>query len=119
MRRLYSYRFKREMPLLTEAEFEAIGVSLSARIEEITAYRAKHDCSLLEARAKASLAALDAYERLTGERLDHPDQLYWVQLSRYGRPCPSCSKPFRTPRAKLCVECGYELAAGELAGASL
>ncbi len=73
---------------------------------------------MYEARAKApeGLKALDAYEQITGVRLDHPDQLYVVRLSDYGRPCPECAKPFRTPRAKFCAECGFQLPDGEVAG---
>ena len=29
-----------------------------------------------------------------------------------GPPCSKCGKPLRTPRARICVECGTRLSAG-------
>jgi DNA repair exonuclease SbcCD ATPase subunit len=113
---LYSFKLKREVPLLTDDEYRPIGEALSHRIKEIKEYRQKNGVSLEEARANSSDRALDLYEGLTGVRLAHPDELYWVQLSGYGRPCPQCSRPFRTPLAKFCAECGFELPPGEMAG---
>lgn len=80
------------------------------------AYRRKHNVSLEEAKTHGGDTALDYYEQLTGIRLPDAEQLYWVQLTRYGRTCPQCGKPFRTPKAELCAECGLELPSGEVAG---
>lgn len=84
----------------------------------IMKYRTEHAVSLEEARIKTPVAlrALETYKHLTGVELDHPDQLYAVRLSAYGRPCPACTKPFRTPRARFCAECGYRLPEGEVSG---
>jgi hypothetical protein len=113
---LYSFKLRRELPLLADEEYHPIEQALASRIEGIKEYRLQHGVSLEEAKRHACDDALDYYERLTGVRLSDPDELYWVQLSRYGRTCPQCGKPFRTPRAKLCVECGLELPHGEIAG---
>lgn len=115
-RTLYSYQLRKEAPLLTDAEYEPVARALDDRVRQIKAYRKEHKCSLEEASAKASSEAMDLYEQMTSCRLDHPDMLYAVRLSSYGRPCPECAKPFRTPRAKLCAECGHELPPGEMAG---
>src|SRR5262245_26812465 len=116
---LYSFKFRRELPLLSEEEFQPIAKLLRNRVEDIKQYRTEHGAALDEARRHSSNDALDYYEKLTGIRLSHPDELYWVRLSRYGRGCPKCGKPFRTPRAKLCAECGLELREGEVAGPRL
>ena len=113
---LYSFKLKRELPLLSDEEYHLIGQALASRIKGINEYRLQHDVSLAEAKRHACDDALDYYERLTGVRLSDADELYWVRLSRYGRICPQCGKPFRTPRAKLCAECGLELPQGEIAG---
>ena len=120
-RKLYSYRLGRVVPMLTDAEFEAVNVHLSKLVSDIKAYRRERGCSLKDARksAEASSRAMDVYEELTGSRLDTIDQLYAVQASRYGRPCPACSKPFRTPNACFCAECGFALPEGETAGPCL
>jgi hypothetical protein len=103
--------------MLSEEEFAPINKALQSRIERIKEYRRTHPrSSLAEAGQNCCDDALDRYEKISGIRLAHPDELYWVQLSRYGRPCPNCEKPFRTPRAKLCVECGFELPEGQVAG---
>lgn len=113
---LYSFKLKREVPLLTDEEYRPIGEALSDRLKEIKEYRGQKGGSIAEAAQNASNEALDLYEHLTGVRLSHPDELYSVELSRYGRPCPQCSRPFRTPIAKFCAECGFELPPGEVAG---
>ena len=113
---LYSYKLKREVPLLTDEEYEPINRALRDGHRQILVYRRKHGCSVEEAKIGARQGALELYERVTGWRLERPDMLYHVKLSAYGRPCPECGNPFRTPRAKLCAECGYELPPGETAG---
>lgn len=115
---MYSYGLKRSLPMLSDEEFEPIGKALENRVEQIKEYRRVHQCSLDEALKHSSVDALDHYERISGIRLAHPDELYWVQLSRYGRSCPHCGKPFRTPRAKLCAECGFTLPKGQRSGPS-
>jgi hypothetical protein len=113
---LYSFKLKREVPLLSADEYGPIGQALANRLDGIKDYMLQHGVSLKEAKGHSCDSALDYYERLTGIRLADPDELYWVELSKYGRPCPQCAKPFRTPRAKLCAECGFKLPPGEVAG---
>lgn len=115
---LYSFRMRAEVPLLTEEEYAPIRAALGNRIKAIMDYRRAHKCSLDEARQYSAPAAMDLYEGITGLRLEHPDQLYAVRLAEYGRPCPVCSRPLRTPRAKLCAECGHQLPPGEVAGSA-
>lgn len=113
---LYSFKLRRELPLLSDEEYHPIEQALTRRVEGIKEYRRQHGVSVEEAKRHSCDDALDHYERLTGIRLFDADELYWVQLSRYGRICPQCGKPFRTPKAKLCAECGLELPQGEFAG---
>lgn len=103
--------------MLSDEEFAPIGKALENRIERMRAYRRTYpQASLAEAALHCCDDALDQYEQISGVRLAHPDELAWVRLARYGRPCPDCGKLFRTPRAKLCVECGFELPEGKFAG---
>jgi hypothetical protein len=115
---LYSFKLKCEVPLLSDDEYRPIAHALAQRMAAIRSYRLQHNVTLEEARRCANSDALDYYERLTGIRLAHPEELYAVRLSDYGRPCPQCGKPFRTPKAKLCAECGFALPPGEVAGAA-
>jgi hypothetical protein len=113
---LYSFKLKRELPLLSDEEYHPIGQALADRIKGIKEYRLQHGVPLEEAKQHSCDDALDYYWHLTGVRLSDADELYWVRLSRYGRICPQCGKPVRTPRAKLCMECGFELPQGKIAG---
>jgi hypothetical protein len=117
--RLYSFKLDREVPLLSDEEYRPIEELLRDRLAGIKEYRQIHNATLEEAKRHSCDEALAVYEGLTGTRLSHPDQLYWVRLSRYGRICPQCGKPFRTPQAKLCVACGLELPEGEVAGPAI
>ena len=48
---------------------------------------------------------LAEYERITGFHETNPNAIYHHRISDYGPSCPSCSKPLRTPKAKLCGHC--------------
>ena len=110
---LYSFKLKRELPLLSDEEYHPIEQALAGRVKRIKEYRLQHNVSLEDAKQHSCDDTLEYYEDLTGFRLSDADELYWVRLSRYGWICPQCGKPFRTPRAKLCAECGLELPQGE------
>ena len=114
----YSYKVQREIPLLSEEDYKAVAVHLSNRIDDMMRYRKKHKCSLEEASANSNggQKALAAFEKITGVRLRHPDEIYIARRALYGRQCGNCDKPFRTPRAKFCAECGLTLSDGETAG---
>lgn len=114
----YSYKVRREIPFLSEEDYKAVAVHLSNRIDDTMRYRKKHKCSLEEASANANggQKALAAFEKITGVMLRHPDEIYIARRTLYGRQCDNCDKPFRTPRAKFCAECGLTLSDGETAG---
>ena len=62
----------------------------------------EHQRELKEGRQRA----LDLYETFTGFRETNHLALYHHRESIYGPPCGWCGKPLRTPRAKLCADCG-------------
>jgi hypothetical protein len=94
---LYSFKLKRELPLLSDDEYHPIEQALTNRIKGIKDYRQQHRVSLKEAKRRSCDDALDYYERLTGVRLSDPDELYWVRLSRYGRICRNVESRFELP----------------------
>jgi len=114
----FNYKVGRAVPLLTDAEWALIEPHLMNRISAIQAYRLEHGCSVAEASAAEpnGIAALAFYAKLTGGNLDHPDQLWSVRMADFGTLCPNCGRPFRTPKAKLCAECRFELPSGQVAG---
>jgi hypothetical protein len=114
----YVFRLKKAVPLLGEEDWAKVSMLLNGRMEWIKKHRQETGCSLEEAvrDEPRGQSALDLYESLTGWRLAHPHELYAVRRSDYGALCPECGKPFRTPRARICAECGYTLPGGEIAG---
>ena len=60
--------------------------------------------------------AADKYEQMTGYRPFSFDYCNYLRLSRFGSECPKCKNLFRTPQAKKCMKCGFELPDGETAG---
>ncbi len=117
--RAYSYKLRMEVALLDEHEFESLGKIGS--IEAVKEYRKRFGASLNEAltlnnEGKLFSDGQQRYLALTGIRLEHPDMLFAVRMAHYGALCPECGKPFRTPRAKMCAECGYALPEGQQAG---
>ncbi|WP_338550390.1 hypothetical protein [Roseovarius phycicola] len=116
----FAYKVGREAALLNDEEWEKIEplMDVRKRVESIARYQEETGVSSDEASLKdpSGMEALQVYFELTGVELEHPNQLYGVKLSEYGSLCPSCSKPFRTPRAKFCANCGYKLPNGEVAG---
>ena len=116
--RHYNFRLGRPVPLLDEAEWLSISLLLEDRIRTVQDYRRKSGATLAEAMALEPVgrSALARYAEMTGETLDDPEQLWTVRMSAFGAVCPACGRPFRTPRAHLCAECGYELPAGQVAG---
>lgn len=114
----YAFRIGREAGLLNDEEWEQISPLLENRTRRIVRYRRQTGLSLEAAKKNEPFgrAALDRYEALTGIRLDQPELLWGLRMRDYGALCPSCSRPFRTPRAKMCAECGYRLPDGMIAG---
>ena len=116
----YSYRFGAPVPLLDESEWAKIEplVYSKDRLSGVILLRKKTGMSLRDALKSEPIGfkAVEEYNRMTGAEFDHVEALYHVRARNYGSICPACKKPFRTPRAKLCAECGYQLPTGQIAG---
>lgn len=106
----YSYKFGGIVPLLTEAEWARYCEDVSHAI--MTLKQPKK----LQTSAETE-ALIARFEKEFDYRLSSIFAMQMLQLSNYGRKCPECSKLFRTPKAKICAECGFELPVGETAGA--
>jgi hypothetical protein len=105
---LYCWRCDKNIPMLDEAEWQILSPLLTDSIQEIQQYRTANNCSLAEALAQGNFGsgALDKYQTLTGFAETDINLLWHHRASIYGPPCTKCSKPLRTPNAKLCAACG-------------
>ena len=107
--RTYSYRLRAEVPMLTDEEHADVVRDAHDTIDEVMAYRAKTGASLEEARKALPDPSADRYFKLTGFKLWTLYDVFYVRRSDYGPDCQACGKPYRTPRAKFCAECGNGL----------
>ena len=84
-----------EIPMLDKNEF-AIASELYSKGFRI----AKSD------RQQRFKELLDYYNDLTGFRETEPNAIMHHSLEQIGPDCENCGKPYRTPKAKMCVNCG-------------
>jgi hypothetical protein len=115
----YSYKFKKIMPLLNETEFAEIRDLLNNRIQEYQIWRKKTGRPLDVAELNStpsSIRALEYYRQLTGIELDDVELLKGLRAADYGKPCPKCKNPMRTPSARYCAFCGNTLPNGQKIG---
>ena len=115
MTELWCWRCQQEIPMLDEDEWPEMAAALRHGICNIKARRQATGASLAEVTEGEKLQAqyseaLDLYECLTGHRETNPLALHHHRVSIYGPPCETCGKPLRTPKAKLCAECGIRRA---------
>jgi hypothetical protein len=107
-RTIYCWRCRKDMPMLTDEEWELVSPHLKSAGEKIVRYKREHNCSLSEATAGGLQSALQEYERITGYKETNPNALFHHILSMYGPPCHVCGKPLRTPQARYCAMCSAE-----------
>jgi len=115
-KRWYCWRIGSEISMLTENEWRG-GFRDFNPMEEIKRCIETLGCSLGEAQERIGdgrfpVPAFERHRELTGETFAVFPSYFLAQMASYGPPCPNCNKPFRTPCAKLCAECGFDLPKG-------
>jgi hypothetical protein len=94
-------------PCLRSMNGDEVYPELIGGIEKIKNYRIAHGASLEQAKNEVYRdGALRRYRQITGYPENNPQNIWHHRLSKFGPPCSTCGKPLRTPRAKLCAECG-------------
>jgi hypothetical protein len=92
MKMIWCWRCKMDMPMLDDDEYRQVAVLLDKGSGE-------------SRREQIFGAFLQEYERITGFHETNPNAVFHHRISLYGPPCAYCSRPLRTPRAKLCGSC--------------
>jgi len=86
-----------EVPMLDEKEY-AIASKLYAKGFKLLKIDRKEKYKEL----------LDYYNDLTGFGETEPNAIMHHSIEQFGPDCENCGKPYRTPKAKLCVACGQK-----------
>src|ERR1043165_34065 len=100
MKPTYCWRCQMVIPMLDEREWEQMEPLLRSHISEVKNLRASEGISLAAARKKVSRQACDRFKALTGFEETNAESIWHHRRSLYGRNCPKCGKPFRTPQAR-------------------
>ena len=107
---MFCWRCKRDVPMLDEEEFATVQQVHQDCVENVHQYRREHRVSLAETPTDELYQPVhETYERLTGVAGFTTDEILKHRISLYGRPCPNCGKPLRTPKARKCYECGADV----------
>ena len=91
MKPLLCWRCKREVLMLDEEEFWRV-------------YRL-FNTGMGNARERLYGPMSREYERITGAPMRYGREPFHHRLALFGPPCTNCSKPLRSPQAKLCGTC--------------
>jgi hypothetical protein len=98
-----------DVPMLDESEFASISQLYSDGMIATKAFRQLHNLPLDKCSIDERFRPVrDAYERMTGFKETNHNAIMHHRISLFGLPCPKCGKPFRTPNAQFCAECGQK-----------
>ena len=95
MKILWCWRCRMEIPMLDEDEFTIASKLYSDAF--------KKTGMTIEERF---VPLLDYYEKVTGFKETVPNAIMHHRISQYGSECENCGKPYRTPQATYCADCG-------------
>lgn len=106
MQRMWCWRCKQEVPMLDEDEYAVITRLFKESTSSVKDFRRVHGSSLKDTPLRELYRPVCAeYEHITGMKESNHNEILRHRISLYGPPCKSCSKPLRTPNAKLCGAC--------------
>lgn len=104
------WRCDTEVPMLDEEEWAEMEPLLRKSLRQIQECRAETGASLRQAlENNLDLPALVLYRELTGYVETNFNAIWHHRRSDFGPKCPTCGNLLRTPRAKLCPECGFQI----------
>jgi len=106
VRMLWCWRCKCEMPMLDEEEYSQIAPLYTESMKATKEFRKRWNIPFEGISISERFRPVrDEYERLTGMKETNENAIMHHRLSLYGPPCRTCSRPLRTPKAKLCASC--------------
>jgi hypothetical protein len=114
----FCWRCQIEVPLLNEEEWEEIIPLLwsamdDRAVDDLNWYGAEtgetYESLAAAIENNSAPAVLLKYKELTGFTETYIPAIWHHRRSNFGSECPKCGKLFRTLRARLCAECGYQI----------
>ena len=119
MHRLWCWRCRAEVPMLDDEEWalimrahehwdepeRSLGVINGARISRGLRPLKPEPFGIHPTRYRYQYL-LAGYELFTGKEEVDPNVIWHHVRALYGPLCRTCGKPLRTPRARVCAECG-------------
>jgi len=94
------------MPMLDEEEYSQIAPLYTESMKATKEFRKRWNIPFEGISISERFRPVrDEYERLTGMKETNENAIMHHRLSLYGPPCRTCSRPLRTPKAKLCASC--------------
>ena len=112
MKLLHCWRCRTFVPMLEEAEFEAVRAEYLAATKAIKEHRASTGTSLRNVPVGEFYRPMrDLYAHLAREHGMEPspvppEHILKHRFGAFGPPCTECGLPLRTPRARICAACG-------------
>jgi tRNA(Ile2) C34 agmatinyltransferase TiaS len=97
--------------MLDDQEFQAIQDAYRIGAQAVKHARVTEARPLRESDREVLYGDVVAqYLRATGVSDVEPEEILRHRLSRLGPPCARCGEELRSPQARKCLECGYEVA---------
>ena len=94
--------------MLDEAEFASVEIVYGRAMQATKDYREEFGLPLESISMEERFSPVcSIYNQMTGFHETCANAIMHHRISLYGPPCPACDKPFRTPKASFCAECGY------------
>lgn len=104
----YCWRYRIEVPMLTETEWAQLAPLLSKSLQKVKGYREVTGASFeVAVRQGFDRTALDKYRELTGAIETDVNVLWHHRRADVGPRCVACDKPLRTRVARFCAGCGH------------
>jgi hypothetical protein len=109
MENKYCWRCKIEVPFLDEEEYLQAWEVYGECMNRIKSFRKENNAEINKTPIGNFFEPVrTTYEKITGYKNMHHNAVMHHRLSLLGPDCPSCGKPLRTSKAKLCPECGWK-----------
>jgi hypothetical protein len=110
MQMLWCWRCKCEMPMMDEAEFAVASSLFQDAMKSAKEVRKNTGVPIQDDSVQERFRPVLAYyERVTGYKETNHNAVMHHRILLYGPPCERCSKPLRTPKAKLCGSCMWSV----------